>query len=69
MEWADGSQPVRQTVGCGKWVAVSLFTYRDCQYFLWRLGGNRRFIFPILGIYIVSDGRINISGLPEEGLD
>ena len=34
MEWADGSQPVRQTVGCGKWVAVSLLTYRDCRHFL-----------------------------------
>ncbi len=33
-EWTDGSQPVRQTVGCGKWVAVSLLTYRDCRYFL-----------------------------------
>jgi hypothetical protein len=34
MEWTDGSQPVRQTGGCGKWVAVSLLTYRDCRYFL-----------------------------------
>jgi len=32
MEWADGSQPVRQTVGCGKWAAVSLLTYRDCRH-------------------------------------
>ena len=33
MEWADGSQPVRQTVGGWKMVAVSRLTYRDCRYF------------------------------------
>ena len=46
MEWADGSQPVRQTVGGGKWVALSLLNYRDGRNF-WCGGlAMRRFILP-----------------------
>jgi len=50
MEWADVSQPVRQTVGCGKWVAVSLLTYRDCGHFLCggsEVIGGLFFLYPL----------------------
>ena len=59
MEWADGLQPVRQTVGCGKWVAVSLLTYRDCRHFLCggsEVIGGLFFLYSLLRKYSSSSG-------------